>query len=228
MDPVTKRLQTVIRSHFWSPVMACPEDPTSNRLLAALTDADWPHWRRHLESVDLRVGQALYEPGRPQLYAYFPTSWIVSLLYLMGSGASSEVAVVGNEGVVGTSLFLGGGTTTSHGSVLIAGQGFRIGAQMIRDEFERSDSVRLLLLRYTQALTTQIAQTAACNRHHAIDPGVRLAAAQPGSRAGLRSRGQAATHCQHAGRAPRERDRGSWPAAGRRAGPLRARPYLGA
>ncbi|HAX21770.1 MAG TPA: Crp/Fnr family transcriptional regulator [Hydrogenophaga sp.] len=149
--------------------MACPEDPKSNRLLAALTDADWPHWRRHLESVDLRVGQALYEPGRPQLYAYFPTSGIVSLLYLMGSGASSEVAVVGNEGVVGTSLFLGGGTTTSHGSVLIAGQGFRIGAQMIRDEFERSDSVRLLLLRYTQALTTQIAQTAACNRHHAID-----------------------------------------------------------
>lgn len=149
--------------------MACPEDPKSNRLLAALTDADWPHWRRHLESVDLRVGQALYEPGRPQLYAYFPTSGIVSLLYLMDSGASSEVAVVGNEGVVGTSLFLGGGTTTSHGSVLIAGQGFRIGAQMIRDEFERSDSVRLLLLRYTQALATQIAQTAACNRHHAID-----------------------------------------------------------
>lgn len=149
--------------------MACPEDPKSNRLLAALTAADWQHWRRHLESVDLRLGQVLYEPGRPQLYAYFPTSGIVSLFHLMCSGASSEVAVVGNEGIVDTSLFLGGGTTTSHGSVLIAGQGFRIGAQRVRDEFERSDSVRLLLLRYTQALATQITQTAACNRHHTVD-----------------------------------------------------------
>jgi CRP-like cAMP-binding protein len=149
--------------------MADPEDSKGNRLLAALTEADWLRWRCHLERVDLSLGQVLYEPGRPQLHAYFPTSAIVSLLCLMGSGASSEVAFVGNEGIVGTSLFLGGGTTTSHGSVLIAGQGFRIGAQMIRDEFDRSDSVRLLLLRYTQALITQTAQTAACNRHHAID-----------------------------------------------------------
>jgi len=149
--------------------MACPEDPKSNRLLAALTDAHWQHWRRHLERVDLRLGQVLYEPDRPQRHAYFPTSGIVSLFSLMGSGESSEVAVVGNEGMVGVPLFLDGGITTSHASVLIAGQGFRIGAQMIRDEFERSDSVRLLLLRYTQALTTQIAQTVACNRHHTID-----------------------------------------------------------
>jgi len=149
--------------------MACPEDPKSNRLLAALMAADWQHWRRHLENVALRLGQVLHEPGRPLLHAYFPTSGIVSLCHLVSSGASCEIAVVGNEGIVGTTLFLDGGTTTSRGSVLIAGQGFRIGAQMIRDEFERSDSVRFLLLRYTQALATQIAQTAACNRHHTID-----------------------------------------------------------
>jgi CRP-like cAMP-binding protein len=149
--------------------MAHPEDPKSNRLLGALTDADWQRWRRHLERVDLNLGQVLYEPSRPQFYAYLPTSTIVSLQYVMGSGASSEIAVVGNEGIVGTSLFLGGGATTGHGSVLIAGQGFRIEAQMIRDEFDRSDSVRLLLLRYTQALVMQIAQTAVCNRHHTVD-----------------------------------------------------------
>ena len=149
--------------------MAHPDDPKSNRLLGGLTDADWQRWRHHLERVDLHLGQVLYEPGRPQSYAYFPTSAIASLLYLMDSGASSEAAVVGNEGIVGTSLFLGGSATTSHGTVLIAGQGFRIGAQMIRDEFDRYGSVRLLLLRYTQALITQIAQTAVCNRHHGID-----------------------------------------------------------
>ena len=149
--------------------MARPEDPNSNRLLAALTDADWQRWQCRLERVDLKLGQVLYEPSRPQFYAYFPTSAIVSLQYLTDSGACAEFAVVGSEGIVGTSLFLGGASTTSHASVLIAGQGFRIGAQVIRDEFERSDSVRDLLLRYTQALATQIAQTAVCNRHHSID-----------------------------------------------------------
>jgi CRP-like cAMP-binding protein len=149
--------------------MACPEGLIENRLLAALADAGGHNWRRHLERVELKLGQVLYEPGQPQVYAYFPSSAIVSLLYVMGSGASAEIAVVGNEGIVGTSLFLGGNTTTGHGSVLIAGQGYRIGAQVIRDEFERSGSVRHLLLRFTQALVTQIAQTAVCNRHHAID-----------------------------------------------------------
>lgn len=149
--------------------MVRPEDPKSNRLLAALTDADWQRWRHHLERVDLKLGQVLYDPGRAQQHAYFPTSAIVSLVYVMSDGASAEIAVVGNEGVVGTSLFLGSTSTTGHGAVLIAGQAFRIGAQMIGDEFERSDSVRHLLLRYTQALATQIAQTAVCNRHHSID-----------------------------------------------------------
>jgi len=149
--------------------MAHPEDPRDNHLLAALTDADWQRLRRHLERVDLKLGQVLYEPSRSPVHAYFPTSAIVSLQYVTSNGASAEIAVVGNEGVVGTSLLLGGGAATSHGSVLIAGQGFRIGARMIRDEFDRSDSVRLLLLRYTQALLTQIAQTAVCNRHHTVD-----------------------------------------------------------
>jgi CRP-like cAMP-binding protein len=149
--------------------MARAEDPKSNHLLAALRDADWLRLRPHLERVDLKLGQVLHEPDRAPQHAYFPTSAIVSLLYLTDSGGSAEVAVVGNEGIVGTSLFLGGGATTSQGSVLIAGQAFCIRAQLIRDEFERSDSVRLLLLRYTQALITQIAQTAVCNRHHAVD-----------------------------------------------------------
>jgi CRP-like cAMP-binding protein len=149
--------------------MIHPEDPIENRLLAALTEVGGQRWRQHLDHVDMKLGQVLSEPGRPQRHAYFPTSAIVSLQYLMGSGASSEIALVGNDGIVGTSLFLGGGATTSHGSVLIAGQGFRVDAQMIRDEFDRSDSVRLLLLRHTQALVTQIAQTAVCNRHHTVD-----------------------------------------------------------
>jgi len=149
--------------------MAQPEQPIDNRLLAGLADVGGPRWRRALERVDLTVGQVLYWPGSAQRHAYFPTTAIVSLLYVMNSGATAEIAVVGNEGIVDTSPFLGGTTTTSHGSVLIAGQAFRVGAQLIKDEFERSDEVRHLLLRYTQALATQIAQTAVCNRHHSID-----------------------------------------------------------
>lgn len=149
--------------------MPRPEDPRSNHLLAALTEADWRRWQPHLEHVDLTPGQVLYEPGRGQRHAYFPTSAIVSLVHFLSNGASSEIAVVGSEGIVGTSLFLGSASTTGHGLVLIAGQGFRIGAQMMKDEFDRSDSVMHLLLRYTQALATQIAQTAVCNRHQSID-----------------------------------------------------------
>jgi len=148
--------------------MSDSENPKVNRLLAALADADWQRWEPQLERVDLKVGQVLYEPGRAQRHAYFPTSAIVSKVCLLCNGASTAIAVVGNEGIVCTSMFLGSSTTSS-GSVLIAGQGFRIDAQMIRDEFDRSDSVRHLLLRYTQALLTQIAQTAVCNRHHTID-----------------------------------------------------------
>lgn len=149
--------------------MARPEVPNDNRLLAALTGACGQRVQQNLDRVDLTLGQVLYGPGRPQRHAYFPTSALVSLLHVMDSGATAEIAVVGNEGMVGTSLFLGGGATTSHASVLIAGAGFCIGAQAIKDEFERCDAVRRILLRYTQALATQIAQTAVCNRHHAVE-----------------------------------------------------------
>jgi len=149
--------------------MAHPELATGNRLLAALTAVGGEYWRRRSERVDLELGQVLYEPGRQQHHVYFPTSAIASLQYVMENGASAGIAVVGNEGIVGTSLFLGGATTIGNASVLIAGQGFRIEAQTIRDEFERSAPVRILLLRYTQALAAQIAQTAACNRCHSVD-----------------------------------------------------------
>ena len=143
--------------------------PKDSRLLAALPDVDWQRWQPLLERVDLRQGQVLYESGQPQSHAYFPTTATVSLLYTAEGGMSTEFAVVGRDGVIGTSIFLGAATTTSSGSVLVAGQGYRIGAQSIQEEFERSDAVRHLLLRYTQALLTQIAQTAVCFRSHSID-----------------------------------------------------------
>ena len=149
--------------------MAPTEDSNGNRVRAALPNDDWQRWRRHLDRVDLISGQVLHEQGRPQAYAYFPTSAIISLSYLLQSGAPTEVALVGDEGMVDTCLLLDGGMTTTQSSVLMAGQGLRIGAQMIRGEFDRSDAVRRLFLRYTQALTTQIAQTAVCNRRHTID-----------------------------------------------------------
>ena len=146
-----------------------PTDPKCNRLLGALTDAEWQRWRPQLELIDLKLGQVLYESGTKQSHLYFPTSAIVSLLYVMENGASSQVAVVGNEGVVGVSQFLGGGSTLSRGVVQIAGQGFRIGSQVVRNEFVAAGPAMHLLLRYTQALLTQMAQTAVCNRHHTLD-----------------------------------------------------------
>jgi CRP-like cAMP-binding protein len=149
--------------------MGYAADPRSNRLLAALMDADRQRWRKNLERVDLRAGQVLHEPGRPQTHAYFPSSAIVSLSYVLETGGSAEVALVGHEGVVGTPVLLDVGTSTTHSTVVIAGQGFRIGAPVVKDLFERSDAVRTLFLRYIQALSTQMTLTAACNRHHTID-----------------------------------------------------------
>ena len=149
--------------------MIHPYGRKENGLLAALADSDWQRWEPELERVDLKRGQILYEAGVPQRHAYFPTSAIVSLLHTVQSGASTEFAFVGNEGVIGTPLFLGSDTTTGSAWVLIGGQGFRLGAQTIQAEFDRSDSVRHLLLRYTQALVTQIAHTAVCYRNHTID-----------------------------------------------------------
>ncbi|WP_116005925.1 MULTISPECIES: Crp/Fnr family transcriptional regulator [unclassified Simplicispira] len=144
-------------------------DPKSNQLLAALQETDWQRLQPCLEPVEMPLGQVLYESGRPMSHVYFPTTSIVSLLYVMENGASAEIAVVGYEGVVGITLFMGGGTTPSRGVVQSAGMGVRLSAQRIQDEFNRSGPVMHLLLRYTQALIAQMVQTAACNRHHSLD-----------------------------------------------------------
>lgn len=143
--------------------------PSSNRLIAALPAEDQARWWPQLESVELSLGRVLYEPGSTLGHVYFPTTAIVALLNVTGGGDTSEIAIVGNEGLVGISLLLGGETTPSRAVVQSAGQGFRIDAQAIKTEFERSLPVKYLLLRYTQALITQMAQTAVCNRHHSLD-----------------------------------------------------------
>ena len=140
-----------------------------NHLLAALPDAEAQRWLPLLESVDLPLGQVLYESGTTLTHVYFPTTAIVSLLYVMENGASAEIAVVGNEGIVGISLFMGGESTSSRAVVQSAGVGFRLKAQMMKEEFDRAGPVLHLLLRYTQALITQMSQTAVCNRHHSLD-----------------------------------------------------------
>ena len=144
-------------------------DPRKNHLLAALPEGEWQRWLPQLEWVDLPLGQVLYESGATMSHVYFPTTSIVSLLYVMENGSSAEIAVVGNEGIVGIALFMGGGTTPSRAVVQSAGQGFRLKANAVREEFDRAGPVMHLLLRYTQALITQMAQTAVCNRHHTLD-----------------------------------------------------------
>ena len=149
--------------------MTSSPDPRANQLLAALPEAEWQRWQPHLEPVTLTLGQVLYESGDTLGYVYFPTTAIVSLLYVMEDGASAEIAVVGLEGVVGVSLFMGGLSTPSRAVVQSAGHGFRLLALVMKDEFDRAGPVLHLLLRYTQALITQMAQTAVCNRHHSLD-----------------------------------------------------------
>lgn len=146
-----------------------PGAPRDNHLINALSDTDWDHWKDLLQPVDLPLGHVLYEPGGAMDHVCFPTTAIVSLLYVMENGASAEIAVVGNEGLVGISLFMGGESTPSRAVVQSAGRGYRIQAQAIKQEFDRSHAVMHLLLRYTQALITQMAQTAVCNRHHSLD-----------------------------------------------------------
>jgi CRP-like cAMP-binding protein len=141
----------------------------TNALLAALPDTEWQRWRPHVEQVEMPLGHVLYESGATLTHVYFPTTAIVSLLYVLESGASAEIAVVGSEGIVGISLFMGGESTPSRAVVQSAGHGFRLKAQLMKDEFNRSGPVLHLLLRYTQALITQMAQTAVCNRHHSLD-----------------------------------------------------------
>jgi CRP-like cAMP-binding protein len=150
-------------------MVATSIDARKNHLLAALPDSEWQRWLPQLESVALPLGQVLYESGDTLSHVYFPTTAIVSLLYVMENGASAEIAVVGKEGIVGISLFMGGESTPSRAVVQSAGHGFRLKAQMMKSEFNRAGPVLHLLLRYTQALITQMAQTAVCNRHHSLD-----------------------------------------------------------
>ena len=148
--------------------MADSSDPQQNHLLRALPAPEAERLLSQLEFVPMPLGNVLYESGSQLRYVYFPTTSIISLLYVMEDGASAEIAVVGNEGIVGISLFMGGESTPSRAVVQSAGHGYRLRAEMIKDEFKRAPVLHLLL-RYTQALITQMAQTAVCNRHHSLD-----------------------------------------------------------
>jgi CRP-like cAMP-binding protein len=143
--------------------------PKENHLLAALPDATFQALLPFLERVALPLGMVVYESGAAQGYVYFPASSIVSLLYVLEDGASAEIAVTGNEGLVGIALFMGGETTPSRAVVQSAGEGYRLRASVLKREFEAGGELQHLLLRYTQALITQMAQTAVCNRHHSVD-----------------------------------------------------------
>jgi CRP-like cAMP-binding protein len=143
--------------------------PLQNHLLDALPAAEAASWLPLLEPVELPLGSVLYESGAALSHVYFPTTAIVSLLYVLENGASAEIAVVGNEGVVGISLFMGGESTPSRAVVQSAGTGLRLKAPIMKEEFNRAGAVLHLMLRYTQALITQMAQTAVCNRHHSLD-----------------------------------------------------------
>ena len=149
--------------------MTSLHSPTQNHLLAALPAAEFARLSPHLEPVPMPLGEALYESGGRLNHVYFPTTSIVSLLYVLEDGASAEIAVVGNEGILGISLFMGGETTPSRAVVQSAGFGYRLKAQLLKQEFNRAGPVLRLLLRYTQALITQMAQTAVCNRHHSVE-----------------------------------------------------------
>lgn len=149
--------------------MSSPHDPNQNHLLAALLDAEFDRLAPHLELIPMLLGDVLYESGGKLAHVYFPTTSIVSLHYLLENGGSSEIAGVGNEGVLGVSLFMGGDTTPSRAVVQTGGYGYRLPARILLEEFNRTGPVMRLLLRYTQALLTQMAQTAVCNRHHTVE-----------------------------------------------------------
>ena len=149
--------------------MSSPHSPKQNHLLAALPAEDYARLLPDLELVPMPLAWAVYESGGQMGYLYFPTTSIISLLYVMESGASAEIAITGNEGLVGIALFMGGETTPSRAVVQSAGHGYRLKASILKREFALGGQLQHLALRYTQALITQMAQTAVCNRHHAVD-----------------------------------------------------------
>ncbi len=140
-----------------------------NNLLAALPVADFERLQPDLKPMQMKLGDVLYESGSHMRNVYFPTTAIVSLLYMLANGSSAEIAVVGNDGMIGVSLFMGGETTTNRAVVQSAGLAFRLPSQVLKDEFTRAGPMQHLLLRYTQAMITQMTQTAVCNRHHSVD-----------------------------------------------------------
>lgn len=146
-----------------------PHDPNRNHLLAALPAAEFERLAAHLEPMPMPLGQMLYEPGGQLEHAYFPVSAIVSLHYVTESGASASVAGVGNEGMLGVPLIMGGNTTPSSAVVQTAGHAYRLERRLLKEEFDRRGPMQRLLLRYTQALMTQMSQTAVCNRHHSVE-----------------------------------------------------------
>jgi CRP-like cAMP-binding protein len=145
------------------------QEPRHNHLFAALPAEEYERLAPNLELVQMPLGHVLYESGSELRHVYFPTTSIVSLLYVMIDGASAEIAVVGNEGLIGVALFMGGETMPNRAVVQSAGHAYRLKGQRLKEEFNRSGGLQLLLLRYTQALLTQMAQTAVCNRHHSLD-----------------------------------------------------------
>jgi CRP-like cAMP-binding protein len=149
--------------------MSKSHHPKENHLLSVLPEAEWKRIEPHLVPVDMPLGEVVYESGDRLDHVYFPITAIISLLYVMEDGASAEIAIVGNEGLVGIALFMGGETTPSRAVVQSAGHAYRLDARVLKEEFHRAGPVQRLLLRYTQALITQMAQTAVCNRHHSID-----------------------------------------------------------
>jgi CRP-like cAMP-binding protein len=149
--------------------MPALHSPNQNHLLAALPAPEFDRLLPHLELVPMKLSEALYESGGRLDHVYFPTTSIVSLLYVMEDGDSAEIAVVGNEGILGIALFMGGETTPSRAVVQSAGFGYRLKANFLKTEFNRGGAAMRLLLRYTQALITQMAQTAVCNRHHSVE-----------------------------------------------------------
>lgn len=149
--------------------MIASHDPCQNRLLSLLPAVDRERLRPHLKLVPLSLGKVLYYSGRRQRQVYFPTTAVVSLMYMLTDGTPAQIAVVGNEGLIGVSLFMGGEATPSTAVVHSAGHAYRMPGNLLKEEFTRAGAMQPLLLRYTQALLTQMAQTAVCNRHHSLD-----------------------------------------------------------
>lgn len=169
MTPPPQQPPPRITSQSTPSIEAGAVAPEQNHLLAALGKDTGGRILPYLELVDMPLGKALYEPGDKMTHVYFPTDCIVSLLYVMEDGSSAEISVVGNEGLVGISLFMGGESTPSRAIVQSAGSAYRLQSRRLKDEFNRHGELLVLMLRYTQALITQMAQTAVCNRHHNVD-----------------------------------------------------------